>query len=58
MELFEDLEISVTDWWRERGWWERERKKKEKRRGRMIAGQDVKEGCDVPFAMDEEWCKV
>ena len=55
MELFEDLEISVIDWERER---EGGGRGKERRKRSMIAGQDVKERCDVPFAMDEEWCKV
>ena len=53
MELFGDLEISVIDWKRGSGW-ERERgKRKEKRRGCIITRRDVKEGCDVPFAMVE-----
>ena len=52
MELFGDLEISVIDWEREREM-VGEGKKKEERRGCMITGWDVKEGCDVPFAMVE-----
>lgn len=48
MELFGIFEISVIDCERERVG---EGKKKENRRGCMVTRRDVKEGCDVPFAM-------